>query len=96
MVLQIAVAFLIDHSPRHVVTPFPFYSRAKAAPMTSNKLVETLTDEAAFLGMPVVVAPPGRTPVPAGEEAPVVTEGGGVRASVAAAPVGEASVGVEP
>lgn len=44
----------------------------------------------------MVVAPPGRAPVPAGEEAPLVTEGGGVRASVGAAPVGAASVGVEP
>lgn len=44
----------------------------------------------------MVVAPPGRTPVPAGEEAPLVTEGGGVRASVGADPVGALSVGVEP
>lgn len=48
------------------------------------------------MGIPVVVAPPGRTPVPAGEEAPLVTEGGGVRASVGADPAGAPSVGVEP
>lgn len=47
------------------------------------------------MGIPVFVAPPGRAPVPAGEEAPLVTEGGGVRASVGAAPE-EPSVGVEP
>lgn len=48
------------------------------------------------MGIPVVVAPPGRAPVPAGEEAPLVTEGGGVRASVGADPAGAPSVGVEP
>lgn len=72
-------------SSRHSV-----YSKAKAAARASSKLLETPTDEAALLGMPVSVAPPGRTPVPEGEEAPVVTEGGGATTSVGAEP---ASVG---
>lgn len=76
-------------SSRHSV-----YSKAKAAARASSKLLETPTDEAALLGMPVSVAPPGRTPVPEGEEAPVVTEGGGATTSVGAKAGGAA--GAEP